>query len=221
MASKLTKWINKKLKDKGTTAAAEKKKAGKYKSISAAKKGGSLYYTDKNGKVMIAAFAEDLNSVSDVQPIPKQTKITREELLPGSDKTLKEVLDAPTTEAGRAAAASKRRDAKTKASLNKPGNEAAKKADEKYGTLSAIEAAKKRAENKRKANMYGGGMAKKKGYNKGGLKTAPNKGAASLPKGVRNSMGFMNAGGMAKKKVMTYNLGGMVKSQTNHMKKGR
>ena len=30
----------------------------------------------------------------------------------------------------------------------------------------------------------------------------------------------MNKGGMAKKKVMTYNLGGMVKSQTNNLKKG-
>ena len=72
---------------------------------------------------------------------------------------------------------------------------------------------------------------KKKGYAKGGLKPAPNKGAASLPKAVRNKMGFMNKGGMAKKKgyakggammkkkayakggkVAMYNQGGMVKS---------
>ena len=72
---------------------------------------------------------------------------------------------------------------------------------------------------------------KKKGYAKGGLKPAPNKGAASLPKEVRNRMGFMNKGGMAKKKgyamggammkkkayakggkVAMYNQGGMVKS---------
>jgi hypothetical protein len=43
-------------------------------------------------------------------------------------------------------------------------------------------------------------MMKKKGYAKGGLKPAPNKGAASLPKEVRSRMGFMNKGGMAKKK---------------------
>ena len=74
-------------------------------------------------------------------------------------------------------------------------------------------------------------MMKKKGYAKGGLKPAPNKGAASLPKAVRNKMGFMNKGGMAKKKgyakggammkkkayakggkVAMYNQGGMVKS---------
>jgi len=73
-------------------------------------------------------------------------------------------------------------------------------------------------------------MMKKKGYAKGGLKSAPNKGAASLPKKVRNQMGFMNEGGMAKKKkgyakggatmkkkayarggkVAMYNQGGMV-----------
>ena len=35
-----------------------------------------------------------------------------------------------------------------------------------------------------------------KGFNKGGLTKAPNKGAASLPKAVRNKMGFMNKGGL-------------------------
>ena len=74
-------------------------------------------------------------------------------------------------------------------------------------------------------------MMKKKGYAQGGLKPAPNKGAASLPKDVRNKMGFMNKGGMMKKKgyakggammkkkayakggkVAMYNQGGMVRS---------
>ena len=35
-----------------------------------------------------------------------------------------------------------------------------------------------------------------KGYNKGGLTAPPNKGAESLPKKVRNKMGFMNKGGL-------------------------
>ena len=35
-----------------------------------------------------------------------------------------------------------------------------------------------------------------KGFNEGGLTKAPNKGAASLPKKVRNKMGFMNKGGL-------------------------
>jgi hypothetical protein len=44
----------------GKTATQAKKNAGKYKSIAAAKKAGSLYYTNKDGKVMAAVYAEDL-----------------------------------------------------------------------------------------------------------------------------------------------------------------
>jgi len=69
---------------------------------------------------------------------------------------------------------------------------------------------------KKKTPMRGGGMAKPKAkmmrgggaatkkkpaMARGGtLKPAPNKGAASLPKPVRNKMGFMKRGGMASKK---------------------
>jgi hypothetical protein len=56
----LREYANAWLKNKGTTATAAKKNAGKYKSIAAAKKAGSLYYTDKNGKVQLAVYAEDL-----------------------------------------------------------------------------------------------------------------------------------------------------------------
>ena len=59
----LREWINAKQKAKGLSTKEAKKNAGKYKSISAAKKAGSLYYTDKKGNVQIAAFAEDLKSV--------------------------------------------------------------------------------------------------------------------------------------------------------------
>ena len=44
----LREWINAAQKAKGLSTTAAKKDAGKYKSISAAKKAGSLYYTDKN-----------------------------------------------------------------------------------------------------------------------------------------------------------------------------
>ena len=66
MASKLTNWINSKLKAKGMSSKEAQKSAGKYSSIAAAKKAGSLYYTDKKGRVMIAAYAEDLN-----KPLPE------------------------------------------------------------------------------------------------------------------------------------------------------
>ena len=60
MAVTLRKYLNNQLKAKGLTLTQAKKNAGKYKSIAAAKKAGSLYYTDKNGKVMAAVYAEDL-----------------------------------------------------------------------------------------------------------------------------------------------------------------
>ena len=56
----LREYLNAKIKSKGSTLAKEKAKAKKYKSISAAKKAGALYYTNKAGKVMTAVFAEDL-----------------------------------------------------------------------------------------------------------------------------------------------------------------
>ena len=56
----LKEWINSKQKAKGLSTKEAKAGASKYKSISAAKKAGSLYYTNKDGKTMIAATAEDL-----------------------------------------------------------------------------------------------------------------------------------------------------------------
>ena len=53
-------YLNAKIKEKGSTIAKEKAKAGKYKSIASAKKAGALYYTNKEGKVMAAVYTEDL-----------------------------------------------------------------------------------------------------------------------------------------------------------------
>tara|TARA_R100001510_G_scaffold45019_1_gene41624 strand:- start:2163 stop:2615 length:453 start_codon:yes stop_codon:yes gene_type:complete len=71
----LNAWINSKLKDKGLTVKQAKKNAGKYKSISAAKKAGSLYYTNKDGKIMIAAYAEDLK-----MPLKRPKSIEKKKL---------------------------------------------------------------------------------------------------------------------------------------------
>ena len=71
MAVSLRTYLNNKLKEKGMTAAQAKKNAHKYKSIAAAKKAGSLYYTDKNGKVMAAVYAEDLKKPMTSSPRPK------------------------------------------------------------------------------------------------------------------------------------------------------
>tara|TARA_B100000035_G_C20840875_1_gene483007 strand:+ start:265 stop:654 length:390 start_codon:yes stop_codon:yes gene_type:complete len=72
MAVTLRKYLNNQLKAKGLTAAKAKKNAGKYKSIAAAKKAGSLYYTGKDGKVMAAVYAEDLKKpLKDIKPKKK------------------------------------------------------------------------------------------------------------------------------------------------------
>ena len=87
MASKLTKWINAQLKAKGKSSKEAQKDAGKYSSISAAKKAGSLYYTDKKGRVMIAAHAEDL-----AKPLPapkKRPEVVKPEKRPEAVKTKK------------------------------------------------------------------------------------------------------------------------------------
>ena len=83
MASKLTQWINASLKNKGMTAKQAQKNAGKYKSIKAAQKAGSLYYKDKNGKIMIAAYAEDLKNIPKVKP-KVDSKIESRKLSPAS-----------------------------------------------------------------------------------------------------------------------------------------
>ena len=72
----LREYANQWLKNKGTTAAKAKKNAGKYKSIAAAKKAGSLYYTDKNGKVMLAVYAEDLKRGASPKPKLRPTTKT-------------------------------------------------------------------------------------------------------------------------------------------------
>ena len=81
----LKEWINSNQKAKGLSTSEAKKGAGKYKSISAAKKAGSLYYTNKDGKTMIAATASDLSA-----PAKKSGSVKtslRPKLKPKSDVT--------------------------------------------------------------------------------------------------------------------------------------
>jgi|TARA_B110000858_G_C17708861_1_gene429567 hypothetical protein len=84
--------------------------------------------------------------------------------------------------------------------------------------------------------MYGT-KKKTKGYNKGGSMPMVMKNGKKVPAYAADGVGKMNMGGMAKKKmmgggmvkynkggaaknkVMTYNMGGMVKSQVDNLKK--
>jgi len=76
MAMSLKDYLNSKIKSKGSSLSKEKAKASKYKSISAAKKAGALYYTNKDGKVMAAIYAEDLKKAKPKLGAGKQPKVT-------------------------------------------------------------------------------------------------------------------------------------------------
>jgi len=78
-------WINSQQKAKGLSTKDAKKNAGKYSSISAAKKAGSLYYTDKSGKVQIAAFASDLTAPAKGKTDSAPKKSLRPKAKPKSD----------------------------------------------------------------------------------------------------------------------------------------
>jgi len=107
MAVTLRKYLNNKLKEKGLTLKEAKKSASKYKSIAAAKKAGSLYYTNKDGKVMAAVYAEDLKKpIKEIKPKkkplrsssfpktrPSSGSIKVEVLLPNSKETIGSAID--------------------------------------------------------------------------------------------------------------------------------
>ena len=88
MAVSLTTYMNNKLKAMGKTATQAKKNAGKYKSIAAAKRAGSLYYTNKEGKVMAAVSASDLKKPSTLRPKekPKDPRAIKPKKRPLSSK---------------------------------------------------------------------------------------------------------------------------------------
>ena len=69
-------WINAQQKAKGLSTTAAKKDAGKYKSISAAKKAGSLYYTDKNGKYTIEVNQGEILIFSFLGKIDKEVLVS-------------------------------------------------------------------------------------------------------------------------------------------------
>ena len=95
-ASKLTKWINSKLDEKGITASTAKKDAGKYSSIAAAKKAGSLYYKDSKGDIKVAAYASDLDSIKErTSGALKQARIPPKRPSPTNITDLKEGESIP------------------------------------------------------------------------------------------------------------------------------
>ena len=198
----LKEYLNAEIKAKGSTLSKEKAKAKKYKSISAAKKAGALYYTNKAGKIMAAVFAEDLK-----KPISK--------LAPKKSARPKARL----TEA-------EKRDEilrKTEADFVKLRNEeyrAEEKAAREAKLLEAMDAIGITEETRKKRGFGSGidpsGLA---GPSEEVKELAAKKLAAKRAREKKEN--GLNRGGMAKKNVMSYNLGGMVKSQVNNLKRGK
>jgi len=221
----LQKYLNRNLKTKGLSAKEAKKNASKYSSISAAKKAGSLYYTDKKGKVMAAVFAEDLKESPKFNEkefvAAENVKIKADEAkrravkLAEAKKYLKET---PKRQPMNFKAAAEKR----KENMNKGG--AVKKkggAYNKGGMPMVMKDGKKvpayAADGVGKMNM--GGMAKKKPAAKmmaGGM--AKKKPAAKMMAGgmaKKKPAAKMMAGGMAKPraKASGYMYGGMAKKK--------
>ena len=189
MASKLTQWINASLQNKGMTAKQAQKGAGKYKSIAAAKKAGSLYYKDKNGKIQIAAYAEDLKKIPKVKmDDPKALKgviISKRPVVRGQSQTKKDpnLADKPGKEA--------------RILRRKTTPKANKRPSKKPPSQKPQPPVKLKDNIKEEVQANEG-----KFINKGKLKTTSAKqvGLRKLPKSVRNKMGYMSKGGMTTKR---------------------
>jgi len=220
----LTAYMNQELKLKGLGVKEAKKNAGKYKSISSAKKAGSLYYTDKKGNVMAAVYAEDLNKKPVAAATPKESKITKSNLdakgdsRPGFDKFKKDQKSRDISIADNlkkvrkktnAASTETRNDVMAQGSFNNLTRDQQRLVQNKVnnGMTRNNAIAKVTADitlNKNnqvtKGNNKGGMMMKKKtGYAAGGMPMVM-KAGKKVPAFAADGVGKMNKGGAVKKK---------------------
>ena len=181
-------YLNRNIKELGSTLSKEKAKGKKYKSISAAKKAGALYYTNKAGKIMAAVYGEDLK----VRPAASELmnsgiKVTKLDARSKADSPGKGSDGAITYKGG---AAAQKKGANTP---NKRGPQPQRPAPDKAPIL------KDGIKEEVQANK--GGMMKKKksGYAAGGMPMVM-KGGVKVPAFAADGKGKMNMGGMAAKK---------------------
>lgn len=190
----LREYANTWLKDKGMSNSEAKKDAGKYKSIAAAKKAGSLYYTDKNGKVMLAVYAEDLKGPKSeglkssprpkLRPESNTSSEIETDVLPPADGgkpaklTVKEIKDVANTALNRAEKTRAAYEEKKAESNERRGPSSSKAFNDWFDTNKSeykkdsggydMKAALSDFNASRKSGMSKGGMAKRGGYMKGG-----------------------------------------------------
>jgi len=184
-------YLNRNIKELGSTLAKEKAKGKKYKSIAAAKKAGALYYTNKAGKIMAAVYGEDLK----VRPTGVQSrKLSPSTVGKGRGDGEMELVQ--------------RKDDKRKANLNRSkADRPGKGSDEPITKTNVVPKQKPQPPVKLKDDMKeevqankGGMMMKKKtGYAAGGMPMVM-KGGKKVPAFAADGVGKMNMGGMAAKK---------------------
>ena len=191
--------------------------AKKHKSVRAAQEAGSIYFYDKNGTKKLAVTAEQLNAWKKKNKGKyKGNALTAWANNKGKDvgapKKEEEIqvrkLSPSTVGKGRGDGEMElfqRKVDKRKAKEAQMADSPGKGSDEPITYEGGAAAQREGANTPNKRTT-------KNGADPFGTKTKPQ--PESAPKS-------MNKGGMTKKKVMTYNLGGMVKSQTNNLKKGR
>lgn len=203
--------LNRKLKEKGTTLKAEKSKAKKYKSIAAAKKGGSLYYTDKNGKVMAAVYATDLKDKGGLDKSLRPVLRPKPKAPKPADKPIKPKTGPKEEVKRRVTNKNKNPD-----ELSTESFDSVKQTGRKGVSLTREELKKMSEYYPRDKKNKGGMMKKKSAYKAGGMAmvTDPKTGK-KIPAFAADGKGKMNKGGMAKKKPAAKMMhGGMAKKKT-------
>ena len=175
-------YLNRNIKELGSTLSKEKAKGKKYKSIAAAKKAGALYYTNKAGKIMAAVYGEDLK----VRPAASELMNSgiKKSKLPPAGLKKKDMMRNPPPDLKRTA----------KLRTKKPDPNAVPKQKPQPPV-------KLKDDMKEEVQANKGGMMKKKksGYAAGGMPMVM-KGGKKVPAFAADGVGKMNMGGMAAKK---------------------
>ena len=209
--------LNRKLKEKGTTLAAEKKKAKKYKTIAAAKKGGSLYYTDKNGKVMAAVYATDLKDKGGLDKSLRPKLRPAKPAAPSTQDKTRGPDGKPITPQKKEVRRRVTNKNKSPDELNTESFDSVKQTGRKGVSLTKEELKQMSEYYPRDKKNKGGMMKKKSAYKAGGMAmvTDPKTGK-KIPEFAADGKGKMNKGGMAKKKPTAKMMaGGMAKKKTS------
>jgi len=200
-------YLNRNIEEKGSTLSKEKAKGKKYKSISAAKKAGALYYTNKAGKIMAAVYGEDLK----VRLKGDDAAITYK----GGKDAQNKGANTPNPRGSNGIQSRKLSPATVGKCRGDGEMELVQRKDDKRKAKVVVKPIKDK-ETKPSYNKNKGGPVTKKpkgAYAAGGMPMVM-KGGVKVPAFAADGKGKMNMGGMAKKKPAAKMMaGGMAKKK--------